>query len=135
MATADIRITGSSEGALVEREYTLQELDDCEHVIQQLADHPHSNGRVGMYGLSWSVFNSLMMATLRRPPALKAIFAAHGTDDLYSNDIHYADGIYIWTNIYFSLIIKMHYQPPLTMKRINSGSRKDLQEGRGLMSV
>jgi predicted acyl esterase len=67
VAKVDIRGTGSSEGVLIEREYTTQELDDCEHVTEQLADHPHSNGRVGMYGLSWSAFNSLMMATLRRP--------------------------------------------------------------------
>lgn len=46
-----------------------------------------------MYGLSWTAFNSLMMATLRKPPALRAIFAAHGSEDLYKNDIHYLDGI------------------------------------------
>jgi predicted acyl esterase len=93
IAKVDIRGTGSSEGVLIEYEYTKQELDDCEHVIKQLADHPRSNGRVGMYGLSWSAFNSLMMATLRHPPALRAVFAAHASDDLYKNDIHYPDGI------------------------------------------
>ena len=89
----DIRGTGTSEGVLIDREYTNQELDDCEQVIEQLAKHSRSNGRVGMYGLSWSAFNSLMMATLRRPPALRAVFAAHASDDLYRNDIHYPDGI------------------------------------------
>ncbi len=78
---------------MIEYEYTSQELDDCECVIEQLAKHPRSNGRVGMYGLSWSGFNSLMMATLRRPPALRAIFAAHASEDLYKNDIHFLDGI------------------------------------------
>ena len=89
----DIRGTGSSKGVLIDHEYTKQELDDCEDVIKQLADDPRSNGRVGMYGISWSAFNSLMMATLRRPPALRAIFGAHASDDLYKNDIHYPDGI------------------------------------------
>jgi len=93
VAKVDIRGTGSSEGILIEYEYTSQELDDCEHVIEQLAEHSRSNGRVGMYGLSWSAFNSLMMATLRRPPALGAIFVAHGSEDLYNNDVHYGDGI------------------------------------------
>ncbi len=93
VATVDIRGTGSSEGDLIEYEYTPQELDDCERVIEQLAVHSLSNGRVGMFGLSWSAFNSLMMATLRRPPALRAVFAAHGSVDLYNNDIHYGDGI------------------------------------------
>ena len=78
---------------LIDHEYTPQELDDCEDVIKQLADDPRSNGRVGMYGISWSAFNSLMMATLRRPPALRAIFGAHASDDLYKNDIHYPEGI------------------------------------------
>ncbi|CAF2401400.1 unnamed protein product [Rotaria sp. Silwood2] len=93
VAKVDIRGTGSSEGILIEHEYTSQELDDCERVIEQLAAHSQSNGRVGMYGLSWSAFNSLMMATLRRPPALRAILAAHGSEDLYKNDIHFMDGI------------------------------------------
>ncbi|CAF2789389.1 unnamed protein product [Rotaria sp. Silwood2] len=93
VAKVDVRGTGSSEGILIEREYTTQELDDCEHVIEQLADYYRSNGRVGMYGLSWSTFNSLMMAILRRLTALKAVFSAHASDDLYKNDIHYPDGI------------------------------------------
>ncbi|CAF3823431.1 unnamed protein product [Rotaria sp. Silwood1] len=93
VAKVDIHGTGSSEGVLIEREYTIEELNDCEHVIEQLAKYPHSNGRVGMYGLNWSAFNSLMMATFRRPNALQAVFAAHASDDLYKNDIHYPDGI------------------------------------------
>lgn len=93
VAIVDIRGTGSSEGFLIEHEYTTQELDDCEHVIEQLANHSLSNGRVGMFGISWSAFNSLMMATVRRPHALRAIFAAHGSEDLYNNDIHYGNGI------------------------------------------
>ncbi|CAF1203449.1 unnamed protein product, partial [Didymodactylos carnosus] len=78
----------------IPKEYSKIELDDCESVIEQLAAYPLSNGAVGMMGLSWSAFNSLMMATLRHPPALKAIFAAHGSEDLYYNDIHFMDGIF-----------------------------------------
>ena len=89
----DIRGTGASEGFLIKHEYSSQELDDCVNIIEQLAKNPYSNGNVGMFGISWSAFNSLMMATLRRPPALKAIFAVHGTHDLYKSDIHYPDGI------------------------------------------
>ncbi|CAF2099617.1 unnamed protein product [Rotaria magnacalcarata] len=93
VANVDIRGTGSSEDVLIEREYTSQELDDGERVVELLARHSRSNGRVGMHGLSWTAFNSLMMATLRHPPALRAIFAAHGSEDLYKNDIHFMDGI------------------------------------------
>ncbi|CAF3340057.1 unnamed protein product [Rotaria socialis] len=64
-------------------------INDTDHLA---SDH-RSNGRVGMYGISWSGFNTLMMSTLRRPFALKALFTAHVTDDLYKSDIHYSDGI------------------------------------------
>ncbi|CAF1057176.1 unnamed protein product [Rotaria sordida] len=62
----DIRDTGSSKGFLIEREYTIEELNHCEHVIQQLA---------------------------KRPTALQPVFLAHASHDFYKNDIHYQDGI------------------------------------------
>lgn len=77
----------------MDREYSETELNDCYTAIEYLAKYGHSNGRVGMFGISWSAFNTLMMATLRRPPALRAIYAAHGSEDLYKNDVHYPDGI------------------------------------------
>ncbi|CAF1380887.1 unnamed protein product [Rotaria sp. Silwood1] len=42
--------TGSSQDVPIECEYTAQELDDCEHVIKQLADYSLSYGLVRMYG-------------------------------------------------------------------------------------
>lgn len=30
---------------------------------------------------------------MRNPPALKAIYTYHGSEDLYYNDVHYTDGI------------------------------------------
>ena len=45
------------------------EHDDICEVIAWLAEQEWSNGRVGMYGTSWSGFNSLQVACLR-PPAL-----------------------------------------------------------------
>jgi putative CocE/NonD family hydrolase len=54
---------------------------------------PWSNGNVGMFGISWGGFNALMVAA-RKPPALKAILAAHASDDLYYNDVHFIDGIF-----------------------------------------
>src|SRR5258706_2587814 len=53
----DIRGTGSSEG-LATDEYTVQEHEDIEQVIAWLAAQPWSNGAVGMFGTSWSGFNS-----------------------------------------------------------------------------
>lgn len=91
VARVDVRGTGGSEGPVPVSEYSEAEIADAVEVIAQLAAQQGSNGKVGMYGLSWSAFNSLMTAQ-RKPPALKAIIAAHGSTDLYYNDVHYIDG-------------------------------------------
>jgi len=92
-ATVDIRGTGSSEGAVPDREYSERELDDGLEVIRQLSEMPESSGRVGMWGKSWGGFNAIQTA-MRRPPALKAILAVDATDDLYAEDVHHMDGAF-----------------------------------------
>jgi putative CocE/NonD family hydrolase len=92
VARVDIRGTGESEGRLIPHEYSDIEHDDGEAVIAWLARQPWSNGRVGMFGISWGGFNAIQM-TLRNPPALKAIIAVDATEDLYQEDVHYMDGI------------------------------------------
>jgi len=91
-AKVDIRGTGTSEGTPPEREYSEQEQKDGLEVIAWLAAQPWSNGNVGMMGISWGGFNALQLAS-RRPPALKTIIAAHATEQLFHDDIHYIDGI------------------------------------------
>lgn len=86
----DVRGTGSSEG-LATDEYPLVELDDLTDVINWLATQPWSNGRVGMFGYSYSGFNSLQVACTR-PAALHAICAIYATDDRYTDDGHYMGG-------------------------------------------
>jgi predicted acyl esterase len=92
VARVDIRGSGNSEGKLIEYEYTDQEQEDGEVVIDWLSTQSFSNGNVGMFGISWGGFNSIHMA-MRNPPALKAIIAIDATDDLYEDDVHYMDGI------------------------------------------
>lgn len=92
IARVDIRGTGASEGRLIEYEYTDQELRDGEAVIDWLSKQAWSSGSVGMFGLSWGAFNSIQTA-MRNPPALKAIVALMGTDDLYHDDVHFIDGM------------------------------------------
>jgi predicted acyl esterase len=92
VARVDIRGTGNSEGQLVDYEYTEQEQKDGEEVIDWLSKQTFSNGNVGMFGLSWGAFNSIHLA-MRNPPALKAIIAIQGTDDLYQDDVHFIDGV------------------------------------------
>jgi putative CocE/NonD family hydrolase len=92
VAKVDIRGTGNSEGRLIAYEYTDQEQEDGEVVIDWLSKQEWSNGNVGMFGISWGGFNSIHMA-MRNPPALKAIIAVDATDDLYQDDVHFIDGI------------------------------------------
>ena len=92
VARVDIRGTGNSEGRLIAYEYTDQEQEDGEAVIDWLSKQSWSTGNVGMFGISWGGFNSIHMA-MRNPPALKAIIAIDATDDLYQDDVHYIDGI------------------------------------------
>jgi len=92
VARVDIRGTGRSEGKLVEFEYSEQEQQDGEVVIDWLSKQAYSNGSVGMFGISWGGFNALHLA-MRRPPALKAIITLMSTDDIYQDDVHFIDGM------------------------------------------
>ena len=91
-ARVDIRGFGNSGGVQPPREYSAQEQEDGEQVIAWLARQRWSNGKVGMLGISWGGFNSIQMA-MRRPPALKAILAIAATEALFTEDVHYMDGI------------------------------------------
>ena len=56
-----------------------------------LAAQEWCDGQIGMWGTSYSGFNSLQMA-LRAPPALKAICAIYATDDRWTDDVHWRGG-------------------------------------------
>lgn len=90
VARVDLRGTGSSHG-LATDEYPVQEQDDLCEVVTWLATQEWSMGAVGMYGSSYSGFNSLQVA-MRRPPELRAIVAIYATDDRYTDDVHYCGG-------------------------------------------
>jgi putative CocE/NonD family hydrolase len=87
----DVRGTGASEGIPLD-EYSPSEHEDTARVIDWLSKQPWSNGNVGMFGISYSAFNSVWVAAAIRPKALKAIFALAGTDNRYTDDIHYPGG-------------------------------------------
>jgi predicted acyl esterase len=87
----DVRGTGSSEGIATD-EYPPQEQRDLVRLIAWCAAQPWSTGRVGMYGTSYSGFNSLQVAA-ERPPELGAVCAIYSSDDRYTDDVHYAGGV------------------------------------------
>lgn len=103
----DLRGTGSSGGDAPD-EYPAQERLDLAEVIAWLAEQPWCSGAVGMFGTSYSGFNSLQMAA-ERPPALKAICAIYASDDRYTDDVHYMGGALKWLD----LIDYCHYMTPM----------------------
>ncbi len=109
----DVRGTGSSAGRATD-EYPLSELDDLTDVIAWLAAQPWCNGRVGMFGYSYSGFNSLQLAC-ERPPALGAICAIYATDDRYTDDVHYMGGALRAIDLvdYCHYMVPMNALPPV----------------------
>ncbi|MGH2511820.1 MAG: CocE/NonD family hydrolase [Candidatus Limnocylindrales bacterium] len=86
----DIRGTGSSPGIALD-EYTAQETHDGYDAVEWLAGQSWSNGKVGMWGISYGGFTSIQVALLR-PPHLRAIVPVYASDDRYTDDIHYIGG-------------------------------------------
>ena len=85
VARLDVRGTGSSSGRATD-EYPYQEQRDLAEVIAWLAAKDWCDGNVGMYGTSYSGFNSLHMAA-EGPPELKGVIAIYATDDRYTDDV------------------------------------------------
>jgi predicted acyl esterase len=110
---ADVRGTGSSEGDAPD-EYTEREWDDWLFVIAWLAEQEWSNGSVGMYGTSYSGFNSLQVAALQ-PPALKAIIPIYATDRRYTDDVHFGGGVRRCLDFldYPLIMVAMNALPPV----------------------
>ncbi len=109
----DVRGTGSSEGIAID-EYPAIERTDMLAVIDWLATQDWSTGNVGMYGTSYSGFNSIQIA-MERPPALKAIIPIFATDDRYADDVHYFGGALKQLDLldYPSYMVAMNALPPV----------------------
>lgn len=105
----DLRGTGSSAGDATD-EYPEAEQSDLVEVIAWLADQPWCDGNVGMWGTSYSGFNSLQIAC-ERPPALKAICAIYASDDRWTDDVHWRGGALRLVD----LVDYDHYMTPMSM--------------------
>ncbi|MET0840382.1 MAG: CocE/NonD family hydrolase, partial [Marmoricola sp.] len=103
----DLRGTGSSEGDATD-EYPAAEQSDLVEVIGWLADQPWCDGNVGMWGTSYSGFNSLQIAC-ERPPALKAVCAIYASDDRWTDDVHWRGGALRFVD----LVDYCHYMTPM----------------------
>ena len=83
-------------------------------VIDWLATREWSSGSVGMYGTSYSGFNSIQLA-MERPPALKAIIPIFATDDRFGDDVHYFGGALKALDLvdYPTYMVAMNALPPV----------------------
>ena len=77
-------------------------------MIAWLAEQEWCDGNVGMFGTSYSGFNSLQIAC-ERPPALKAICAIYATDDRWTDDVHWRGGALRLVD----LVDYCHYMTPM----------------------
>ena len=111
----DARGTGTSEGFNTD-EYRLIEQQDGYDAIEWIARQPWSNGNVGMYGISYSGFTAIQVAS-HRPPHLKAIVPIYATDDRYTDDCHYDRGgnmrMYYDVGTYGGWMVAMNALPPV----------------------
>ncbi|HYO39245.1 MAG TPA: CocE/NonD family hydrolase [Nocardioidaceae bacterium] len=105
----DVRGTGSSSGDPTD-EYPEAEQSDLVAVIAWLADQGWCDGNVGMWGTSYSGFNSLQIAA-ERPPALKAVCAIYSSDDRWTDDVHWRGGALRLID----LVDYPHYMTPMVV--------------------
>jgi predicted acyl esterase len=103
----DVRGTGSSSGDAID-EYPPEEQRDLVEVIAWLAAQDWCDGNVGMFGTSYSGFNSLQVAC-ERPPALKAVCAIYSSDDRWTDDVHWRGGALKLVD----LVDYCHYMTPM----------------------
>jgi putative CocE/NonD family hydrolase len=113
VARVDVRGTGSSDGVATD-EYPPEEQADLLEVIAWLAAQPWCTGAVGMFGTSYSGFNSLQLAA-ERPPALRAVCALYSSDDRYTDDVHYTGGALRGLDLldYVLYMVAMNALPPV----------------------
>ena len=105
----DLRGTGSSGGDALD-EYQPDEQRDLAEVMRWLAAQDWCDGQIGMWGTSYSGFNSLQMAC-EQPPELKAICAIYATDDRWTDDVHWRGGALRLVD----LVDYDHYMTPMNV--------------------
>src|SRR4051812_24030495 len=87
----DVRGSGKSGGALCLLCY--REQLDVKDVVEWTARQPWSNGKVVLYGYSYSAITALLGAALK-PPHLTAVIVGHPPTDPY-RDVIWQNGLYL----------------------------------------
>src|SRR5207244_1585335 len=110
----DVRGTGNSEGTALD-EYTAEEQRDGVEAVAWIAEQAWCTGAVGSWGVSYGGFSCIQLAALH-PPALRAIAPVFGTDDRYTDDMHFSGGALCALELahYPLRILAMNALPPAT---------------------
>ena len=107
-----IELRGSGDsGGLPQDEYVKREQDDALEALAWIAGQPWCDGNTGMFGMSWGAFSALQVAA-RRPPSLRAIIPVHGTDDRFSDDIHYKGGCLLTAGLSWGTLYTLYMMRP-----------------------
>ena len=80
----DVRGTGASEG--VWSAFSGREIDDTEEILDWITEQDWSNGKIGVYGISY-VGGTAMLAASTRHPAVLAVATLFTSIDLYQDSV------------------------------------------------
>jgi len=108
-AILDIRGTGSS-GGYTDMMMRKQEWEDGYDAVEWIADQEWCDGNVGMTGVSYGGFSSMLTAR-ENPPHLKAIIPIYFGYDLYQNT-HEGNVGFICAGPYNSMMTALNAVPP-----------------------
>ncbi len=106
----ELRGSGDSTG-LPQDEYVLQEQNDAVEALEWIAAQDWCNGNTGMFGMSWGAFSALQVNE-HHPPSLKAIIPVHGTDDRFTDDIHYKGGCLLTAGLSWGTLYSLYMMRP-----------------------
>ncbi|MBU3671990.1 MAG: CocE/NonD family hydrolase [Sinobacteraceae bacterium] len=104
LVRVDVRGTGESGGIIV-NEYDLPEQADVAPLVRWISRQPWCNGKVGIRGISYGSINAFQAAA-KGIPELKAIVAAMGTENGYTDDVHTLGGCVINEKVVWGTIWK-----------------------------
>ena len=124
---ASIRLQPAGAGDSTGRpmdEYVKQEQDDCLEALDWIAEQPWCSGKTGMFGMSWGA-NAALQVAARRPPSLKAIIPVHGTDNRYTDDIHFKGGCLLTAGLAWGATSRLYMMRPPDPKSCGDGWRQE----------
>lgn len=82
----------------------MHEMSDGYDTVEWAAGLPYSNGEVGMYGASYGAITQ-WMATIQRPPHLKAIFPVWMGDGAYEGTLYSGGAFQLGLALYWAAVI------------------------------